>query len=661
MGRSRAGAGFAAVVLAVLVSLGGSPPRTARADEPVSLVDWLKGHGRDASFEARRAIFRRLFPGEPYTGSAEENVKLLEALRREEGGMADGSADTGSPPMIVRRRSGNVEYEVDLARQVLELELREDRRTEWRDWGAPPQPDRVEEPPVEPRLDVASATRFVSASVLAQKAKVFDDGLYAAVEMLAEDALGTHPGKRALLLRLRTLLDQAGATGAGAAVSVAAADLGGVDGPTPAGLRAEVENRRREFDADPLLSKPLGFYTWSDALRRVFRQDRMLQTELCAPDVEEVVQALARDPEAAASYTAMLELYERLTNPYASVDLRSLLGGEATPRGEAVRILPASRAYETDLVKRFWGDRPVPEGASAIDLLVREVTSGRLSLRPNEGSGWYDRQTWALEPLIRPDETPEAKKLRLGPRYRAYLVELFKGLLALTRETHVKQLEIPPAGAAAPPREPLFVRPELSVEPLATHYRRRAASYAYVRGVLVGAFGEARLTGAHRLTAEGPVAEPLLAELDRMQKLFRGAAQTAFQEVGSSEASPTPEAAADRQAFSTWAQALASDPDLGRDARMMVPVFYDVPRHETKVWVFLGWTEQALEVQFVARPVVTIPGASGDRPIEFYGTTYSVCSPVVAEVYVTELLDRTQMRALCDQYKTRSAILAHLR
>ena len=33
----------------------------------------------------------------------------------------------------------------------------------------------------------------------------------------------------------------------------------------------------------------------------------------------------------------------------------------------------------------------------------------------------------------------------------------------------------------------------------------------------------------------------------------------------------------------------------------------------------------------------------------------------MAEVYVTNLMDRGEFRKHCDRYKTRSAILAHLR
>src|SRR5207253_6708622 len=120
--------------------------------------------------------------------------------------------------------------------------------------------------------------------------------------------------------------------------------------------------------------------------------------------------------------------------------------------------------------------------------LVAQVQAGKINLKPKQNSGWYDYQTWSLEPLILPDTTPEAKHLEFGEEYRGLLVELFKGVLALTRETHIKQLENPPeASAAPPPKEKikLFIAPEVSVEPLATAYLRRAIAYQFVRQVLV--------------------------------------------------------------------------------------------------------------------------------------------------------------------------------
>ncbi len=169
----------------------------------------------------------------------------------------------------------------------------------------------------------------------------------------------------------------------------------------------------------------------------------MLQSPMEPADARSVIEALASSPASLAIYRRMLRCYERLTNAYAYPDLRPMLEpSPAAPGKEPVYFLPPSRAHETDLAKRLWGQTGVPEGANLMDRLIEEVQAGRLSLEPTATSGWYDRQTWSLEPLLRPDATPEAAHLNLGKNYRAYLVELFKGLLALTRETHVKQLDM---------------------------------------------------------------------------------------------------------------------------------------------------------------------------------------------------------------------------
>jgi len=52
---------------------------------------------------------------------------------------------------------------------------------------------------------------------------------------------------------------------------------------------------------------------------------------------------------------------------------------------------------------------------------------------------------------VTPEQMPEAKKLEFSPSYQKELIDLFKAAIALTRETHIKQLEIPMAGAAMPP------------------------------------------------------------------------------------------------------------------------------------------------------------------------------------------------------------------
>ena len=311
----------------------------------------------------------------------------------------------------------------------------------------------------------------------------------------------------------------------------------------------------------------------------------------------------------------------------------------------------------------------IPDGFELADEMVRRIQAGTLDLTPRPDSGWYDYQTWALEPLVAPERMPEAAHLKLDESYKKELVKLFKALLALTRETHIKQLEVPAAGAAAPPPGiVLHLRPRLSQEPLATFYLRRALSYRFVRGVLVGAFGAEGVSAMKRITAAGPVNVPLDRELALLEALFYGAYASAALELGM-----TPEEHDDlgwglRRSLAVYrAWDPATDPDAGRDVRMMVPVFYDVERRKTKVWAVLGVTTRPLETWFATPPklesVTDDAGAAVDPSqvqLELESAEFTVAYPVMAEVYVDRILDRTEFRALCDRYKTAEAILEHL-
>lgn len=297
--------------------------------------------------------------------------------------------------------------------------------------------------------------------------------------------------------------------------------------------------------------------------------------------------------------------------------------------------------------------------------MIRRIRAGSLDLAPTARSGWYDHQTWALEPLVVPERMPEASRLRLGESYRKALLDLFRGVLALTRETHVKQLLLP-AGSAAPRVPPVivYVRPELSAEPLVTYYRRRAESYDFIRKALLDTFGPAGLASIHRQTAEGPVAADLAAELEAVLAIFLGASATTARQLGMT---PDARAAADEAAFRSWAKGAAADLDVGRDARMMVSVFYDPDRGKTKVRAFLGWSTRRVHVSFATPPTFEVirEGRKVDPKempeVRFVGTSYDLAYPVMAEVFVRTVLDRDEFRTHCDAYKTRSAILGHLK
>ena len=539
------------------------------------------------------------------------------------------------------------------------------------------EPQKIS-PPLSPSMAAAGVSDvFHSASMLAFKAKQFDDGLYAAVELAADKGTGGFASRRSLLADVATVLT-AGQSGPGAdeplGLLSAAAKLGehAIEVPPAAGLAAaELE---KKFLSNPLQSKPIGFYTWNEALTRIFQRDRLLQTELKPKTSKAFAAALGGDPDLLARYRTALRLPERLTNGFA----REALDGAAAriaagkaPELEHLALFPPSRAYETDLMKKLFGDgKPIPDGFDLADEMVRRIQSGELSLRPRDDSGWYDHQTYALEPLVIPDKMPEARHLQLDGSYKKELVKLFKSLLALTRETHIKQLEGLWLGAAYPPPGiRLKLYPQLSQEPLATFYLRRALAYRFVRGVLIESFGDAGLAGINRPTAAGAVNLTLDRELRAMESLFYGAYLNTAHELGMAPEKQTDlglGAAKSLALYRGWKP--QEDPDVSKDMRMMVPIFYDIERGMTKVWVVLGVTTRPLVVRYSTPPKVESivdkqgePVDLADVDVRFEHSKFAVAYPVMAEVYVSKLLDREEFRALCDEHKTQEAILAHLK
>lgn len=336
-------------------------------------------------------------------------------------------------------------------------------------------------------------------------------------------------------------------------------------------------------------------------------------------------------------------------------------------RSEARGVMPAKWACSRPC-------RPGCPASRSATANRRTYRQGALKLAPSKDSGWYDYQTWALEPLVIPERMPESNKLLLGPEYRKLLPELFKGILSLARETHIKQLEIPVLGGRAfngmSEKQIVPIEPALSAEPLPSFYLRRAMSYRFLRMALDEIFGEDALRGASRLTLAGPVGTDLHGELCAMETLFYGAHAVVSYELGLRPDTSQPLGSgegpeADARSFQSFAGAMGRDADLAQDVRMMVPVFYDLERRRTKVWAFLGWAERPVEIRFESSPAATVVDTNGRDAaskvrLQFNSTERRLSYPVTAEVYVEKLLDRDQFRRHCDQHKTRSAILANL-
>jgi hypothetical protein len=550
--------------------------------------------------------------------------------------------------------------QLDLETQILRLDVPE--------WAMGESDDA----PLSPTLP-ATSDNLVSAAALLLKAKQFDDGLYAAVDLAAQQGAGRFVGKVSLLQSLALHLST-GSSGDAAVCALAACSLGGVPVEIPPTLKEPVERAIAAFLADEQRSKPLGFYNWSAALESIFRQDRFLQQKLDPKIADAMREALSETPGAIASYDACLRLMARLTNRLDGPDVRET--------GRERCFFPASRSHEGDIVRYMFGDRPIPDGFDLMTEFIRRIRSGDFSLEPSELSGWYDHQTWSLEPLLVPDRMDEARRLLLEDRYRQHLEDLFRSCLALARETHVKQLAVAMGGYAGPRERPIRVLPDLAVEPLPSLYTRRAACYRFIRSVLEEAFGVDCLRSVHRLTSEGPCETTLADELRQMEALFAGASAAAWRDLGAE--SPSAGDGPD-DGFASWRARISEDRDVARDARMMVPVFYDRQRGMTKVWAFLGWRDLPLSVAFHSQPTVLAiekvastqppktdrlsvlrqkfhptPGEAGPPRIEFGSSFYELATPVMAEVYVSRLLNRDEFRRHCDHHKTRTAILANL-
>jgi hypothetical protein len=205
-----------------------------------------------------------------------------------------------------------------------------------------------------------------------------------------------------------------------------------------------------------------------------------------------------------------------------------------------------------------------------------------------------------------------------------------------------------------------------ALEPLAPYYLRRAESYRFIHRVLEEAFDEGGLGNMRRMTADGPSNLLLHNELKLLQNIFHGAYLMVCDELGMAPDSSKEGNDKGREVFRMWVASVEQDPELSRDVRMMVPVFYDVQRKQMKVWTVLGLAAKKLRVSFAKPPdIKAAVDESGHKlePGEIYyqSVEHRLAYFVTGEVYVNCLLDRREFRKHCDQYKTAEAIRRNLK
>ncbi len=477
--------------------------------------------------------------------------------------------------------------------------------------------------------------------------KPFDDGLYAAVELAAEDGSDGSPINKAALFKdlLAELVTRAaGGTAteqplaSDAAAQIGAAILAGGGSPAlPSGIASQAQSLLSVFNADPLTSRPIGFYTWNKELSGIFRRDRFLQSyDSVRPGFgayAETALALNGAPAVKQQYTAVLDLYSGLTNPFFNLpptaispllpdasaleSLSSIQSGFASQHPEMngtpecaahLAFLPASDSPETKLFRKLYCDAPIPADQDLIDVLINRIRAGQIDLTPTANSGWYDRQLYALETLLLPEKAPEKDHLFLTKRYKEKLVETFKSMITEHRETHVKQLQMGSSfgssSSAGMPVQPIYfdVYPKLPVEPFPTFYLRTARAYRFLQGILVASMGQTFLHSVGRMTEEGTRSQLMLGdELAQRIKLCYGLYAVAARSIGMRPVLDPDENVdlGKAEAFARdWIEKWRTDPDIARDPRVIAPVEHDITNHQIRYWAILGVKVLRIHTEF---------------------------------------------------------------
>jgi hypothetical protein len=510
-----------------------------------------------------------------------------------------------------------------------------------------------------------------SVNLIDGKAKQFDDGLYAALDQAYYQGLENN--LRSHVQLLRGLYDKVGKGSVAAPFLAAGLEL--------AGIKVEVANQGEKdrllaaFRADEVQSKPIGFYTWNEALGSCFRFLRFFQREFPAGNQEvplALAAALQADKALLADYRKALALYAKLTNPYRGktvADLVSDADKPPQPLREAVALFPASGSKETHLFEELFPDG-LPPDADLMRELVRAIRSGKVDLTPKADSGWYDHQVYALEVLLLPQRSQERDKLLLTRAYKKRMLEAFQALITKRRETHVRQHGAMAAAKQAPPPPLESLAPRFRLEPCPSYYLRTARAYAFLANFLEAAVGKEALQKLHGLKQQGDRGKDLFAELHDMRDLFYGLYLISAEDIGLKPAFATGENVDPERCYrqaAGWLPKVFEDADLAADTRVGVPIVIDRQRGVVRVWLTLGVRLTKLEASYARPPSLKPTNGSLDwqvvEPDRLRQAHYLIPVDEFAEVELPGLkvLSREELRAICDREKTKEAILNALR
>jgi hypothetical protein len=449
----------------------------------------------------------------------------------------------------------------------------------------------------------------------------------------------------------------------------------------------------KDFKRNELESKPIGFYTWSDELRRTFRMLSYFQHGWSSrggvPD--DISNVFTSNPDIMKQYLKLLDFYAHLTNPLDALSFMDLADPESKgktldmlwkekglspkPLGPTVHLLPYSSSREVELFNKLFGEG-LPSGTDLMMEFVKAIRDGRVDLTPQEGSGWYDYQVYALETFLLPERGREYEKLLLTKKYKERMLQAFKALMTKRRETHIRQTSRGGFSKSAEPESPIELAPRLRVEPNPTYYLRTARAYSFLQTYLEVTIPQYVLEGLVGRSKGGVRGLPLLDELEYMRKLFYGFHLVSCEDIGmwpdllEGELNVIPEGASGCITVALrWLETFTDDPDLDIDTRVSAPIFVDLERNKTTLWCTLGIRGAKLSAWYARSPLWRQKDRGDGQwedPVN-YGVVlidelYIILVDEFAEVELNGIntLTREEFRDVCDKFHTKEEIVRAL-
>jgi hypothetical protein len=435
------------------------------------------------------------------------------------------------------------------------------------------------------------------------------------------------------------------------------------------------------------------------SLNRAYTTFRLIAENICNPEANFNVEDLF--PHKALFGSERL-LFNALMNSAAAKATMSR--GNVNPNTLGVAFWPFATSRENRLFARLYQEYELPPTEIMNDL-INTIKTGRLSLEPDNDSGWYDYQTHALETLLLADRAHESIKLLLKLRYKKRLRKAFEALLTRRRETQVKFIQL--LGTKGRRMEPKKLYPEFLIEPAATNYLRTARAYRFIFDKLKALIGEKEL---QTIKLDG-FDNNLLKEFERIVRLYYGLYLVVCNDivlppklkdneiqsliklgdlVDIDKATDSKFVLANLPGFDpdkktawtmiwrdavNWLKSLDKHKFMDEDCRVIVPALSNYSGTRTRNWAVVGIKLTKIKAWYEITPRVSPPLTLGENQpgppevmerqsnpyIKFVPREYFIPVLVFAEVTMgPKPLTRDEFRSICDKYKTKKDIVKAL-